>query len=212
MPVTVTPGNIDVADTGSDFASAVKTEITNTAADLAKMSEKTADETIGGDKTHTGTFERSNAFFSAYSTQTDVVADEGAYTDIEWATPDREDSLYTLVTGDIEIEVSEAGDYKISYDGSTDNTQTTSADRYTTEFTLWKKPSAGSYSEVAGTKSYAYNRNADDGEGTSSMTGRIFTLAANDRLKLRATVYTSGDSFGDIVLISGGTRILIERV
>lgn len=212
MPVTVNYNNIDTDSDGATFASDVKGEIQATQTDLGKMSEKTEAETISGNKTHTGTFERSNAFFSAYSTQTDVVADEGAYTDIEWATPDREDSLYTLVTGDIEIEVSEAGDYKISYDGSTDNTQTTSGDRYTTEFTLWKKPSAGSFSEVTGTKSYAYNRNADDGEGTSSMTGRIFTLAANDRLKLRATVHTSGDSFGDIVLISGGTRILIERV
>jgi hypothetical protein len=55
MPVTVTPGNIDVADTGSDFASNVKTEITNAAADLAKMSEKTEVETITGAKTHEDT-------------------------------------------------------------------------------------------------------------------------------------------------------------
>lgn len=54
MPVTVTPGNIDVADTGSDFASAVKTEITKAAADLAKMSEKDQTETITGAKTFQG--------------------------------------------------------------------------------------------------------------------------------------------------------------
>lgn len=212
MPVTVDNNNINVADTGAEFAAAVKVEITSAEADLAKMSEKTATETISGAKTHTGNLIRSKAFFSAYSTQTDVVGDEGAYTDVEWAVVDREDAQFELIAGEIEIEISETGDYKISYDGSTDNIQATSADRYTSEFTIWVKPSAGSYSELAGTKSFCYNRNADDGEGTGSMSGRIFSLTADDRIKLRATVKTSGNSFDDIVLVSGGTRILIERV
>ena len=78
MPVTVTPGNIDVADTGSDFASSVKTEITNTAADLGKMSEKDQAETITGAKTHQSTLTLDATGASGDVTVLEITMDEVA--------------------------------------------------------------------------------------------------------------------------------------
>ena len=76
MAVTTDGNEINVADDGADFASDVKTQITNAAADLNKMSEKTATETITGAKTHQGTLTLDATGASGDVTVMEITMDE----------------------------------------------------------------------------------------------------------------------------------------
>jgi hypothetical protein len=76
MAVTTDGNAINVSDDGADFASDVKTQITNAAADLNKMSEKTATETITGAKTHEDTLTLDATGASGDVTVLEITMDE----------------------------------------------------------------------------------------------------------------------------------------
>lgn len=211
MAVTVDYTQLDLTDDGAAFGAELITQFQNTQTDLGKMSEKTADETISGKKTHTGELIRSKAFYSAYSTTTTALADQGSFTDITWNVTDRIDSALYVVYSSTEIEFQVAGDYRIFYDGTCRLTGAT-VTRIGVDWRISKKPSGGSYSELAGTLRSGYVRLVGDNTTTTNFSGRVFTFAVGDRIKLQGGGNGSDNSNNELLQVNGGTSIMIEKV
>lgn len=151
-----------------------------------------------------GTPQFDNRYFNAYSTSTSNIS--SGLTDVSWNVERRKDSIYTHSANSAEVQISTAGDYEIIYTVATN--VSSGGNRSESEAAVFRKPNAGAYSEVAGTRIYMYNRTASGGYGSGTRS-IVLTIAANDTVKVQAarTVGTS-----TIVLINGGCGITIRKL
>tara|TARA_R100001143_G_scaffold61969_1_gene64042 strand:- start:7627 stop:8259 length:633 start_codon:yes stop_codon:yes gene_type:complete len=210
MAVTVNAGNIDVNDTGADFASNVKTEMTNAQADLGKMSEKTATETISGDKTMSGSFERSNFIYAAHSTGTDSISFDGTKTYITW-TEDRSDSIFSTST--TVVTVSDACDLVICYDGAADIGVADAGHVFDLRFGVEIDPDGVSgYSVVTGSYSPFTLRGIFGNINNASCTGIHASVSSGALVRVFAEVYGRGTSGESANLVAQACRLRMQRI
>jgi len=113
-------------------------------------------------------------------------------------------SVFTESGG--EVTVSTAGTYMFSYQVTIG--QSATASRTEAAIKMQKKPSGGSYSDIAGTLSNTYNRNNAQ-DATTASASIIFTVTANDVFQVVAE-RSSGS--GTVKAIANGGRFNIFRI
>jgi len=175
-----------------------------TSASKVELARTAITTEVVGPLTVTGLPTFVNCYFSGYSTSTtDITA---GLTDIPINVENRKDANYTHAVNSAEITIASAGDYEISFTVATNVTSGTI--RSISEASLYRKPAAGVYAEVIGTRVFMYNRVVSLGYGTGSC-DTVLTCAANDVIKIRALV-TSGPS--TVSTIPNGSRIMIKKI
>lgn len=132
-----------------------------------------------------------------------------AWTDVTWDTERRKDTTwYTHSADSAEVTIEVAGDYKVTYDVTADNLDTSGASS-ARHFALWKLQvnSGAGYGDIAGTIRGTYHRTSAAGEGSASCT-IIYTFAADDKVKLVGR----SDHATDVVTVAQGCAMTIEKI
>lgn len=150
-------------------------------------------------------FVKAPRYFTACDSTGNINASSG-FVPITWNVEDRKDTdVYGHTTGSSDISFLEAGNYKIILEVST--YMNSGSSRSSSQVRLTADTGSG-FIEIPNTESYMYNRNADNGYDSCTVT-KYYTASAGTIL--RAEVRRVSGS-GTILTQPGSCRIFIESI
>jgi hypothetical protein len=107
-----------------------------------------------------------------------------------------------------ELQINAAGVYEFEYRVSIN--QTSGSTRQASRAALQKLTPGGAFSEIAGSFSWQYNRQASVGEGTSNARLILDDVVVGDKFRVRAQA--DGVAATGVVTIAGGSSLTVRKL